>query len=145
MNTLKEELASALRHAVTALAAIGTLLAMRGCIAAEDEAAVNAAGGTIGEALVVIVAAIVARVAISWMGRIKALAQSGRNAPVLIWATLPLLFGFVVAGSLTSCAEYSGPRFVLGLDSEQARVEYDSAKGGTVKVEAKVPAIQATK
>ena len=46
---MKDQLTSLLRHSLTALAGLGTLLASRGCVAAEDAEAVNSAGATLIE------------------------------------------------------------------------------------------------
>jgi hypothetical protein len=143
MNTLKNELASLLRHALTALAGIGSLLAARGCIAEEDIEAVNAAGLSVTEALIVVAVAIVARIFISLAGKLK---LPGTAALMMMSAAaLPLLMGLSVAASLASCSNYTGPRFVLGVEHEDAVLSYDSEAGGTVRVDSKVPKIRGTK
>ncbi|MFU8894020.1 MAG: hypothetical protein ACNA8L_10365 [Luteolibacter sp.] len=145
MNTLKNELASLLRHALTALAGIGSLLAARGCIAAEDEAAVNAAGLSVTEAVIVVAVAIVARILISLSGKLRLPGGPAALCMMMSAAALPLVMGITVAGSLASCADYTGPRFLIGVENDQGSVSYDSDAGGTVRVDSKVPAIRGAK
>ena len=38
----------------------------------------------------------------------------------------------------SGCADYRGPRIVVGVEHEDVRASYDSAKGGTVRVDARV-------
>lgn len=142
MNTLKNEFASLLRHALTALAGIGSLLAARGWIAPEDEAAVNTAGLSVTEAVIVVVVALVARIFISLAGKLK---RPGTASLMMSAAALPLVMGITVAGSLASCADYQGPRIIFGVEHDQGRVSYDSAKGGSVRVDARVPAVRGNK
>ena len=138
---MKEQLTSLLRHAVTALAGLGSFLAYRGIIAAEDSAAVDAAGASIGEAVVVVVVAIVTRALISFMGKLGLPKIGGSSVSMMTGGLLVL----ASTASLMSCADYQGPRIVFGVEAEQGRVEYDSAKGGTVRVDARVPAINRSK
>jgi hypothetical protein len=66
---MKDTLASLLRHALTALAGAGTFMAGRGLIAPEDAEAVNASGATIQDALVVVVVAVLMRLALKFGGK----------------------------------------------------------------------------
>jgi hypothetical protein len=67
---MKETLGTLLRHALTALLAVGTLLAQRGMIAPEEADQVNASGATLQDGLVVVGVAIVSRLAMKYGGRI---------------------------------------------------------------------------
>jgi hypothetical protein len=136
---MKDQLISLLRHATTALAGLGGFLAYRGLIAPEDSAAVDAAGASLGEALIVVLVAVVSRQVIFWMAKMglgKAVAKSGGSSPLLALGGMLLLL--MTAASLTSCADYNGPRIVLGVEHEEGTLSYDSAKGGTVTVNARV-------
>jgi len=67
---MKDQILSLLRHAVTGLAALGTLLATKSLIAPEDVAVVNDSGASLGSAVVVIVGAILARLALTGLGKL---------------------------------------------------------------------------
>jgi hypothetical protein len=68
-NKMKETLGTLLRHSLTALLAVGTLLAQRGMIAPEDADQVNASGATLRDGLVVVGVAIVSRLAMKYGGK----------------------------------------------------------------------------
>jgi hypothetical protein len=132
ITAMKNELASLLRHSLTALAGIGGLLAARGCIQMEDAPAVDAAGLSMVEGIVVVVMAIVARVLISVMGKIgatKKVANSGGSLPLV--ALTGALLSLVTAASLSSCAgvDMDGRLFYLHEPSgAQAGLVFDGEK-----------------
>ena len=100
MNTL---IASAVRHALTALAGLGGLLASKSLIDATDTAAVNAAGTTLADALAVIAAALAARLVIYLTGKLKLSSTAG------LFAISPAMLGMVATAAavgtlLPSCA-----------------------------------------
>lgn len=64
---LPPAIATALRHAFTSLASLGAFLAARGWLDSADVPAVNAAGVSLGDALGVVAAALVARF-MWWVG-----------------------------------------------------------------------------
>lgn len=70
-NILTTYLPTLLRHAFTSLASLGALLATKGLIDSADAGTVDAAGGTLGAALVVIATAILSRLAITLLGKLK--------------------------------------------------------------------------
>lgn len=81
MNTY---IASLLRHALTALAGLGGLLLSKGLIASADAPAVDAAGASIGSALVVIGTAVLGRLVLTLLGKVKLsglVAGTGGKAP----------------------------------------------------------------
>lgn len=97
---MKDMLVTLFRHALTALAGVGTLLAGRGWIAPEDAEAVNASGASLREALVVVLVAVVARLAMVLGG--KFLKVSGKdNTGIHLW--LLFLGTVALAGALPSC------------------------------------------
>jgi hypothetical protein len=133
---MKDQLTSLLRHALTSLAGLGTLLAARGCVAAEDAEAVNAAGASLIEVLVVVLAAIAARLLISLLGKAKnAKNGNGSGGTTLYGLGGCLLCMAVGAGSLlsTSCAEYPFSGSLTYRDPESG------AKGGLVFAEGEKP------
>jgi len=133
---MKDQLTSLLRHSLTALAGLGTLLAARGCVAAEDAEAVNSAGATLIEVVAVVLAAILARLLISLLGKEKnAKIGNGSGGTQLYGLGGCLLFLSVGAGSLlsSSCAEYPLGGTLTYRDPESG------AKGGLVFAEGEKP------
>lgn len=102
---MKTTIASLLRHAFTGLAGVGALLATQGWIDPEDATAVSAAGVSLGEAVVVIVAAVLGRALISVMGKVlrqgagEGRPSGGVGVPILMCMGL----GFLMGLSLASC------------------------------------------
>ncbi len=124
---MKTTIASLLRHAFTALASLGVFLASKGWIDAPDTAAVNGAGVSLGAALVVILTAVIGRLAITWMGKIlpgtggvKNGTGSGGGLPAL--GMLCMAAGFM--GSLPSCTTTTAPDGTVtrGTDAESVGV-----------------------
>ena len=95
---MKDTLASLIRHATTALLALGGLLASHDLIAPSDVASVDAAGVSLQGALVVIVVAIAGRLAITLTGKIFPAAAAKLTGPA---AGGPLaVMGWIVVGTL---------------------------------------------
>jgi hypothetical protein len=100
---MKEQIYSALRTALTALAGLGGLLASKGAIAPEDVASIDTASIGIADGLAVIGAALLMRLFIFLGGKLKAV--SGGNA-ALLGMVAALLLGL---GALPSCAATFNP------------------------------------
>lgn len=98
---MKALLISLLRHALTALAGVGTLLVSNGLIEPEDAAAVNASGASMADALVVVTSALVARLLMQYGGRFFTVLRQGKVSSLALWCMG--LAGFLVLG-LSSCA-----------------------------------------
>lgn len=104
---MKDSIASLIRHATTALLALGGLLASHDLIDPSDVASVDAAGVSLQGALVVIVVAIAGRLAITLTGKIfpavaAKLTGAGAGVPLsLVW--IGTAAGLVVSG-LPSCS-----------------------------------------
>jgi len=95
---MKEQIYSALRTALTALAGLGGLLASKGAIAPEDVATIDTASIGIADGLAVIGAALLMRLFIFLGGKLKA--ASGGNAALLCMVAAL----FLGLGALPSCA-----------------------------------------
>jgi hypothetical protein len=150
VDALKKQAFSMLRHLVTGAAAVGAWLAAEGVIRPEDAgevgAAAEAAAGEVGAFVVALSAAVAARVCMGFLAAFTRPRTKGAGSMNGSLGGLPLA-GVWAAGSvvmaslpltLTGCADYRGPRIVVGVEHEDARVSYDSAKGGTVRVDARV-------
>jgi hypothetical protein len=117
-TTMQNYLASIFRHAFTALAGLGGYLAAHGMLGQPDAAAVDAAGATLGESAAVILAAVLARLVLSLVGKYLP-AGAGESGPA---AGGPLVLlvgtaGILILGCLPSCSmSYDGkgkPTFYL--------------------------------
>jgi len=114
---MKNDLASLLRHAFTALAGLGGFLAAQSLLDPADATAVNAAGATLAESLAVIIAAVLARLLLTLTGKWFS-AGAGESGPA---AGGPLVLvgaaGILLMGCLPSCSvAYDGvgkPTFYL--------------------------------
>ena len=95
---MKDTLLTSLRHAFTALAGLGGFLLAHGAIETADAANVNAAGATLGEALAVIVAALVARLVVFISGKIV----SGSASSIVVC----LCLGTLAGAGLSACSDY---------------------------------------
>lgn len=111
---MKTTIASLLRHAFTALAGLGAFLASKGWIDATDTASVNGAGVSLGAALVVILTAIIGRLALTWMGKIlpgtgvvKNGTGSGGGLPAI--GLLCMAVGLLGVATLPSCTTTTAP------------------------------------
>lgn len=98
---LPPAIATALRHAFTALAGLGAFLAAHGWLDPADAPAVDAAGVALGDALGVVVAAIVARF-MWWVGSQIVTGGGGSSVPLLV---LLGCCGTVAVGTLPSCSQ----------------------------------------
>jgi len=131
-----------LRHLVTSLATVGTLLLTRGLITPSDVAAVNSGGSALGAALVIILTPVLSRLAIVGLGKIPLGGLSAASDKVtgwLLWlciGTAAGLGGF----SLPSCspaqqAEFKSLPVTGTLKTAYGTVSYD-ANGVHVTVDA---------
>lgn len=101
---MKTTIASLLRHAFTGLAGVGALLATKGWIDPEDATAVNAAGVSLGEAVVVILAAVCGRMLISVMGKVLRQGAGEGTPPGGVGIPIIMCMGLGLLGlSLASC------------------------------------------
>jgi hypothetical protein len=131
-------LASHVRHFLTFLAGLGTILLGWNLLAPEQVAEVNAAGGKLIEPLMVILGAVgvfVARMALAWISKIFRSGSgeldnhkggSGGGLPcLLLLCGMAGLMGFC----LPSCAAVSGMPIKASLKLKEGRLSY-SSKGG---------------
>jgi len=97
---LPPAIATAIRHAFTSLASLGAFLAARGWLDSADVPAVNAAGVSLGDALGVVAAALVAR-AVWWVGSQIVTGGGGGSVPLFVVLTG---CGAAAVGTLPSCS-----------------------------------------
>jgi len=95
-TNISNAIASAIRHALAALAVLGTYLASHNLISAGDVATVNGAGLTLGNALTAVITAVIAR-GLIWLA---AILFGKSSAPGV---TPCLLLACVLFLSLASC------------------------------------------
>lgn len=95
---LPPAIATSIRHAFTALASLGAFLASHGWLDSADVPAVNAAGASLGDAVGVVVAALVARF-VWWVG-----SQIVSGGGVSSVALLLCGCGAAAVGTLPSCS-----------------------------------------
>jgi hypothetical protein len=139
INIMKETLTSLLRHALTALAGVGTFMAGRGLIAPEDAQAVDASGATVADALVVVVVAVLMRLIIKFSGNLFRHDKDGQNNG---GSTMLLLLGMTVLLGLasSSCspsqleAAQSVPVRASYQDNDGNVYAYDPATGVSVRI-----------
>jgi len=111
---MKTYIASLLRHCFTALAGLGGLLLSKNLIDAGDVTQVNAAGVSLGAALVVILTAVLGRLAITGIGKIFPAVGNGVNGRTGSGGGLPAIgllamtVGLIGMG-LPSCATTTAP------------------------------------
>lgn len=133
---MKDLVHSSLRHVFTALAALGTYLALHGAVGPDDVDAVNAAGASLGDGLSVIVAALVARLFLWLSGKAMWPAgdskTSGSGVTLL---ALCLCIGSLAVGGLSGC---SGVPVRVGIVGPDGTLSY-SSKGG-LAIDARVHA-----
>jgi len=100
---MKTTIESLLRHSFTGLAGLGALFATKGWIDPGDAGPVNAAGVSLADALVVILAAVIGRLLIAMTGKLlRSGAGEGRGSGGA--SALMLCMGLgVLMGSLASC------------------------------------------
>ena len=97
---LPPAIATALRHAFTALAGLGAFLAAHGWLDPADAPAVDAAGVALGDGLGVVAAALVARF-VWWVGSQIVSGGGGSSVPLFIVLTG---CGAAAVGTLPSCS-----------------------------------------
>lgn len=117
---LSAYLPSLLRHCFTALAALGAFLATKGIIDPSDTAAVNTAGATIASGLVVILTAVIARLAIVLAAKVK---SSGWVAGITDKAS---------GWALWLCVSASAGLMVLALPACSTTVTRTTMPDGTI-------------
>jgi hypothetical protein len=127
---MKNIISTSLRHIFTALAGLGTFLAMHGLIGPSDGAAVDVAGATLGDALAVVAAALVARLVVWATGMVV----TGGVPNVPLWMLSWLCVGTLVAGGLPACspAQMEAARAIpirIGIQGPDGAATY-SSKGG---------------
>lgn len=141
---MKDSLASLIRHATTALLALGGLLASRGFIDPSDVAAVDAAGVSLQGALVVIVVAIVGRLCITLTGKIfpavaaKLTGTEAGGLPSLAW--IGTLAGLLCTG-LPACspAQIAAARAIpvkACVITPQGKICYSDVEGLSAEIDA---------
>lgn len=143
---MNDTLASLIRHATTALLALGGLLASHGLIGTEDAAEVDAAGGSLQAALVVIVVAIAGRLAIKLTGKIFPAAaakltrpEAGGPLAVMGWIVVGTLAGGL--GCLPACspAQLAAARAIpvrACVITPQGKVCYSDVEGLSAEIDA---------
>jgi PPE-repeat protein len=104
---MKTYIASLLRHALTGLTGLGTFLAAKGLIATDEVAAANAAGVSLADALPVVISIVLARLAITLLGKIFPGEGTGVNGTEGSGGSLPAIGLLIMAAgfgsSLPSC------------------------------------------
>lgn len=99
---LSTYLPTMLRHCFTALAGLGAYLSTKGLIDPTDAVAVDTAGGTIATGLVVILTAILARLALMLLAKTKisGVVTGLDKVPAwALWIGMGSLSGFLMLGS----------------------------------------------
>lgn len=104
--TPSQTLRSILRHLLTFLAGLGTLLAARAVIAPEDAAAVNEAGAQLIEPVALILGAAGAALARLLLALFQ---RGGGKTGPLVGTGLPAAGGLLLAGSLAGFVGFSLP------------------------------------
>jgi hypothetical protein len=123
---MKNIILSLVRHALTALAGVGTFLAGRGLIAPEDAAAVNASGATIQDALAVVAVAVIARLMIHFGVKIFSMENEDGNGG----SALLLLLG--VAGLMGLGLPSCSPQQIEAAKNVPVKACYEGKNGNKV-------------
>ncbi len=136
---MKETLTSLLRHALTALAGVGTFMAGRGLIAPEDAQAVDASGATIADALVVVLVAVLMRLVIKFSGNLFRHDKDGHNnggSTMLLLLGMTMLLGLASSSCSSSQLEaaQSVPVRASYQDKDGNVYAYDPATGVSVRI-----------
>lgn len=136
---MKDQLLSLLRHAASGLAGLGALLASKSLIAPDDVDAVNAAGLSLGDSLVVIVGALLMRLLLMGISRffptdgnstrpgVDVLLVMG-TAAALMTTTLSSCSDYPVTGSLSYRDPGSGAKAVITIGNKASRYSVPKAK-----------------
>lgn len=143
---MKEQLASLLRHAFTALAGLGGFLFSKGLIDQGDVTAVDGAGVSLGNALVVILVAVIGRLLITLTAKFFRLGagelENDKSKPS--GGTLLLIIGTTAAlgGLLPSCspAQLDAARAFpirIGITTDQGTASYSSKSGLSAVIDAR--------
>lgn len=143
---LPPAIATAIRHAFTALAGLGAFLAAHGWLDPADAPAVDAAGVALGDAVGVVAAALVARI-VWWVGSQIVSGGGGSSVPLFL-----LGCGAAAVGTLPSCslpapsgAEYPVSAFASYTDPQTgAQVGFNVGQPPKAK-KAKAPKVIPTK
>jgi len=133
---------SLLRHVVTSLATVGTLLLTKGLIAPDAVQAVNAGGVSLGVALVAIATPVLSRLVLTGLGKLSpgCVETAGPTAPV--WA---LCMGLGAAAGFGLFLPSCSPAQITAalaipihgiLRTEHSTIGYDSQTGVAVEVDA---------
>ncbi len=141
---MKTTIASLLRHAFTALASIGGLLLSANLINPGDVAGVNAAGVSIGTALVGILTALVARLVLAFTGKLltggvpgESSGTSGGALPLLcVLGTLGGIMGCLPACSATQLAAAQSVPVSTTVHTKYGTASYTTAGGLVLDVDA---------
>ncbi len=136
---MKETLTSLLRHALTALAGVGTFMAGRGLFAPEDAQAVDASGATIADALVVVLVAVLMRLCIKFTGNLFRNDKDGNNnvgGTMLLMLGMTMLLGLASSSCSPSQLEaaQSVPVRASYQDKDGNVYAYDPATGVSVRI-----------
>jgi len=136
---MKETLTSLLRHALTALAGVGTFMAGRGLIAPEDAQAVDASGATIADALIVVLVAVLMRLIIKFSGNLFRNDKDGNNnggSAMLLLLGMTALLGLASSSCSPSQLEAakSVPVRASYVDKQGNVYAYDPATGVSVRI-----------
>lgn len=125
---MKATITTSLRTAFVALAGLGTYLFNHGLIDPDAVSQVNDSGATLGDALGVVAAALVARL-IWWLGE---KVKTGGSVPVFALLSYCVL-GTLVAGGLSAC---HGVPVSIGVRVPNGSLSYGSKSGlsGQVKI-----------
>ena len=143
--TMKTTIASLLRHAFTALASIGGLLLSANLINPGDVAEVNAAGVSIGTALVGILTALVARLVLAFTGKLLTGGVPGESSgtpggalPLLVLVgTLAVVMGCLPACSTAQLAAAQSVPVSTTVHTKYGTASYTTAGGLVLDVDAK--------
>lgn len=135
--TLRTALLTSLRHSLTALAGLGGFLASRGLVAADDAGAVDAAGGSLADALAAVGAALAAR-GLIWLFSKFPNARTAGATPLSVIAVLGTAgcFWFFIPSCSPSPTSAPVP-FHGTVETEYGTIGYDSKGGLTIHADAR--------
>jgi len=142
-ETLIAYIPTLLRHVLTSLATVGTLLLTKDLITPSDVSAVNAGGSTLGVGLAAIATPILTRLVLTALGKLTLSGSSSATEKVtgwLLWMGLGTAAGFFGL-SLSSCspAQIAAVESIpihAGVHLDRGSLGYDTVTGITVEVDA---------